>query len=264
MENVISKNQKSVPGFDEIVFDRRNKEYGAYVLRKNYARNVIISLLIGLVIMAVLVIIPFLNAKAEGSHNKRSDREVNVIITAMSQPVEKVVVPETPPPVKDEMQQAKYVPPVVVDTVKPEDNMAMMTGDEVQSINTNEDVLTIPTEVQPEIEEPVKEQEPYVIVQEMPVFPGGTEALLKYIFANVIYPEICRENNVQGRVVVKFCVTASGGVDRIAVLKGVDPELDKEVVRVIGTLPAFRPGKQAGVPVPVWFTLPVLFRLDTR
>lgn len=262
MEKVISKNQKRSPGFDEIIFDRRNKEYGAYVLRKQYRRNVIISLFSGLLIMAVLVIIPFLNAKADDSHHKRTEKEVNVIITAMEQPVEKVIVPETPPPAKNDIQQAKYVPPVVVDTVKPEDLFNLMTAEEAQDVVRNDEVMTIPEEVRPEIDEPVKEQEPYVIVQEMPYFPGGQEALLKYIYANVVYPEICRENNVQGRVTVKFCVTPEGGVDRISIMKGVDAELDREVVRVISTLPAFKPGKQNGRPVPVWFTLPVLFRLD--
>lgn len=263
MENVTSKKQKRVPGFDEIVFDHRNKEYGAYVLRRNYRRNVIISLFIGLILMAVLVIIPFLNARAADSRNNRTEKKVNVIITAMEKPIEKVVIPEKQPQSREEAKVDKYVPPEVVDSVSDKD-LGLMTADEAWEKIKNDTVIDLPTEINPEIVEPEKEQEPFIIVQEMPEYPGGIEALLKYVMSNVVYPDICRENGIQGKVIVKFCVTAKGGVSMISILKGVDPELDKEVIRVIETLPAFRPGKQSGKPVPVWFMLPVLFRLDNK
>jgi periplasmic protein TonB len=69
---------------------------------------------------------------------------------------------------------------------------------------------------------------------------------------------------MQGVVIVKFCVTAKGGVSMISVLKGVDPELDKEAIRVVGTLPAFNPGKQGGKAVPVWYSVPIRFRLEMQ
>jgi len=94
-----------------------------------------------------------------------------------------------------------------------------------------------------------------------PRAPGGDAALLKYIGENTIYPEIAKENNIQGRVIVRFCVTAKGGVSQVSVLKGVDPELDKEAIRVVNTLPPFKPGKQGGKPVPVWYMVPITFTL---
>lgn len=264
MENVRPNNQKKIPGFDEIVFDHRNQEYGAYVLRKQYRRNVTISLFIAVLIMLVLVIIPYLNARADDSKHERTIKNINVIMT-MEKPAEKVVVPETPPPIKDEVKVDKYVPPVVVDTLKPEDNFQLMTSDEMSEKVINTDVVDIPQVIRSEVtDEPEKEQEPFIVVEEPPLFPGGEAALLKYVFSNVVYPEICRENNIEGRVIVKFCVTAKGGVSMISILKGVDPELDKEVLRVIETLPTFKPGKQGGKPVPVWFMLPVLFKLDNK
>jgi TonB family protein len=105
------------------------------------------------------------------------------------------------------------------------------------------------------------ETEPFVVVEEMPAFPGGDPALLKYIGENTIYPEISKAQNIQGRVIVRFCVTEKGGVSQISVLKGVSPELDAEAIRVVKTLPVFNPGKQGGKPVPVWYMVPITFSL---
>ncbi len=104
-------------------------------------------------------------------------------------------------------------------------------------------------------------EDPYVVVEEMPMFPGGDAKLLKYIAENTTYPEAARENNIQGKVIVRFCVTAKGGVSQTSILKGVDDELDKEALRVVNTLPAFNPGKQGGKPVPVWYMVPITFAL---
>lgn len=253
-----------IPAFDEIVFEDRNKEYGAYVLRRNYKRNVIISLLMAIAIMTASVIIPYLKTKGMEGLSNRVERDVsNIVMENIEPPAEKITVPETPPPPVDVVQQAKYVPPVVVDTLKPEDEVQLLTADDAQDVVQNEDVIDIPTEIQQEIQDEEPEEVPFTVVEEMPSFPGGNPALLKYVFDNVVYPEIARENNVQGRVTVKFCVTATGGVSQIMVMKGVDPELDKEVVRVISTLPPFKPGKQSGKPVPVWYVIPINFKLAT-
>ena len=103
--------------------------------------------------------------------------------------------------------------------------------------------------------------EPFVIVDEMPMFPGGDKELLKYIAGNTSYPESAKLNNVQGKVIVRFSVSASGKVERAAVLQGVSPELNEEALRVVNTLPDFIPGRQGGVPVPVWYVVPITFTL---
>jgi TonB family protein len=102
---------------------------------------------------------------------------------------------------------------------------------------------------------------PFVVVEEMPKFPGGDLALLKYIGENTNYPEIAKENNIQGKVIIRFCVTEKGSISRISVLKGIDPELDDEAIRVVKTLPTFKPGRQGGKPVPVWYMVPITFSL---
>ncbi|TAL74477.1 MAG: energy transducer TonB [Bacteroidetes bacterium] len=105
------------------------------------------------------------------------------------------------------------------------------------------------------------DETPFVVVEEMPIFPGGDSTLLAYLAQNTQYPDSAKANNIQGRVIVRFCVTKEGGVNRIAVLKGVSPELDAEAIRVVGSLPSFKPGKQGGKPVNVWYMVPIIFAL---
>lgn len=95
----------------------------------------------------------------------------------------------------------------------------------------------------------------------MSVFPGGETELQKYNAEHTQYPEVAKENNIQGKVFVKFCVTSKGDVDKVSISKGVDPELDAEEIRVVKTLPPFKPAKQGGKPVPVWFTVSINFQL---
>jgi TonB family protein len=105
------------------------------------------------------------------------------------------------------------------------------------------------------------EEKPFVVVDEMPIFPGGDVELLKYISQNTRYPDAARDKNIQGKVIVRFCITAQGRPSMISVLKGVSPELDAEALRVVSTLPDFKPGQQGGKPVPVWYMVPIAFTL---
>jgi TonB family protein len=116
------------------------------------------------------------------------------------------------------------------------------------------------------IEEPSasNDEEPFVVVEEMPMFPGGDSALLNYIVNNTKYPESAKYKGIQGKVIIRFCVAKDGGVNRISVLKKVSPELDAEAIRVVSTLPAFMPGKQGGKPVPVWYMVPISFALNDK
>lgn len=258
----MAKEKFKAPAFDDIVFENRNREYGAYKLRKKYSRNVVIALVLGIIIMGTAIITPYLNAKAAEKKEQRTERQVEIKMENLDQPTEAVAPPPPPPPPpQDVVQQARYVPPVVVDSVKPEEAVQLMTADqaqiEVQDAEVVEEVVVIAEEVQEE--EP--EAEPFVVVEEMPMFPGGETELLKWIGENTQYPEVAKENNIQGKVIVRFCVTSKGTVDRVSILKGVDPELDKEAIRVVQTLPAFKPGKQGGKPVPVWYMVPINFTL---
>jgi protein TonB len=95
----------------------------------------------------------------------------------------------------------------------------------------------------------------------MPEPQGGEEGMYKFIAENTRYPVMAHENNIQGKVFVRFCVTAKGTVEQVSILKGVDPDLDAEAMRVVKIFPPFRPGKQDGKPVPVWFIVPITFQI---
>jgi len=251
----------NAPAFDDIVFEDRNKEYGAYKLRKRYNKTVLVAMLIGVLVLATAIITPFINAKAADSSKKRAERQVEIKMENLDQPTEQVAPPPPPPPPPtDVVQQQKYVPPVVVDSIKPEEVQQLMTADQAQTEVVNKEV-EVQEQVKEEVQEEEAEQAPFVVVEEMPMFPGGDIELLKYIGEHTQYPEIAKENNIQGKVIVRFCVTAKGGVNQVSVLKGVDPELDKEAIRVVNTLPPFKPGKQGGKPVPVWYMVPIAFTL---
>ena len=258
----MAKEKIKAPAFDDIVFENRNKEYGAYSLRKKYNRNVVIALIIGILILGTAVIAPYLNAKAAENKAKKAERQVEIKMENLDRPAEQVAPPPPPPPPPpDAVQQARYVPPVVVDSVKPEEVSQLMSADQAQVEVQNAEVVEEVAVVAEEVKENVDDAEPFVVVEEMPMFPGGDAAIQKYIGDNVVYPEVAKENNIQGRVIVKFCVTSKGGVDKVEILKSVDPELDKEAIRVVKTLPAFKPGKQGGKPVPVWYMVPINFTL---
>jgi periplasmic protein TonB len=258
----MEKDKFEAPDFDDIVFEDRNKEYGAYKLRKRYNRNVLTGLLIGVLVIGTAIITPYLNAKAAENREKRKERQVEIKLENLDQPNQQVAPPPPPPPPPtDVVQQQKYVPPQVVDSIKPEDVKQLMTADQAQTEVTNKEVVEVVQQVKEEVQEAEAEPEPFVVVEEMPSFPGGDAALLKYIGEHTQYPEVAKENNIQGKVIIRFCVTAKGGVSQVSVLKGVDPELDKEAIRVVNTLPAFKPGKQGGKPVPVWYMVPITFTL---
>ena len=102
---------------------------------------------------------------------------------------------------------------------------------------------------------------PFVTVEQTPVFPGGDSELLKYVAENTIYPTEAKTNGIQGKVIIRFVVERDGSVSRAEVYRGADPLLDQEALRVIKTLPKFKPGMQDGKAVPVWFMLPITFTL---
>ena len=105
-------------------------------------------------------------------------------------------------------------------------------------------------------------EEIFVVVEKQPEFPGGTTALMKFLGDNIKYPVIAQENGIQGRVITNFVVERDGSISDVQVVRGQDPSLDKEAIRVIKTMPKWTPGQQRGKPVRVRFTLPVVFRLQ--
>ena len=162
--------------------------------------------------------------------------------------------PETPPPPPPPAVQEVEVLNVV------EDNVETETIEVTTEENEQEVVIAAPIEV---VEEPEEDEVVFVIVESMPEFPGGQQALFKYLSENVKYPVIAQENGIQGRVICQFVVNKDGSIVDVEVVRsGGDPSLDKEAVRVIKSMPKWKPGKQRGKPVRVKYTVPVNFKLQ--
>jgi len=160
---------------------------------------------------------------------------------------------ETPPPPPPPAVQEVEVLNVVEDDVETEE-IEINTED-----TKTEVVIQAPVEIQEEEEE---DNVVFVIVENKPEFPGGDAALMKYIAENIKYPVIAQENGIQGRVICQFVVNKDGSIVDINVVRSVDPSLDKEAIRVIKSMPNWKPGKQRGKAVRVKFTLPIVFRLQ--
>ena len=166
-----------------------------------------------------------------------------------------------------EQEQPKQAPPPP-EAPKVEEVLEIVENDadvEESTIQASDDtqaaveVKYTPVEVE---EEEVEEQQIFQVVEEMPEFPGGMGECMKFLGKNIKYPQISADNGVQGRVIVQFVVNKDGSIVDPVVVRGVDPYLDKEALRVISMMPKWKPGKQRGKPVRVKYTVPVMFRLQ--
>lgn len=263
----------------DLVFEGRNQEYGAYRLRKSTGKRNIWSIVI--VLIAAVVIFSAIAIKNVIQANQRvavtTAVEISSIQTKKQAKVEKKapVKIEQPKQVEKVKSSIKFTAPVIKkdEDVKPEEEMK--NQDDLQKTKTTIGAFTVVgnDEVDGEVlkakeeiaqPEPPKEEENKVfdVVEELPSFPGGQGALMQWLRDNIEYPVIAAENGIEGRVIVQFIVSKSGSISNVNVVRGVDPSLDKEAVRVVSNMPNWTPGKQNGTTVNVRYTLPVTFKLQ--
>lgn len=164
--------------------------------------------------------------------------------------------------------EKKVVPPPpeakkIVDILEIVEDEAEIEESDLVSIEEQGEVVEIAENTNIVVEDEPVEETVFQVVEQQPEFPGGMKALMKYLQENISYPRISRDNNSQGRAFIRFVVNADGSIQGVEVLKSSgDIYLDKEAVRVVSGMPKWSPGKQAGKPVRVFFTLPVVFRLQ--
>lgn len=264
----------------EMVFEGRNKEYGAYRLRKNAGKRNLYSLIT--IFIAALAIWGGISLVKFVESRTKSVAQTSVAeVSALNQPKKKAEVKqqkvklEQPEKVVERVKSSvKFTAPVIKkdDEVKPEDELK--TQEELMSTKTaigaldvkgnddaNGEVLKLKEAVaQPEPKPEVEKV--FDVVEQMPSFPGGPSALMEWLSNNVKYPVVAQENGVQGRVVVSFVVERDGSITDVKVVRGVDPSLDKEASRVVRAMPRWIPGKQNGSAVRVKYNVPVAFRLQ--
>ncbi len=160
---------------------------------------------------------------------------------------------EVPPP--PEVPQAAEELVIVEDDAEVEETVIASSEETGQAVEVKF-VAPVIEEEEPE------EQEIFDVVENMPEFPGGQAALMSYLAKNIKYPTIAQENGTQGRVIIQFVVNRDGSIVDARVARGVDPYLDKEALRVVNTMPKWKPGMQRNKPVRVKYTVPVMFRLQ--
>ena len=274
----------------DVIFEGKNKEFGAYELRRQSDKRhnrAVIFVLIGLILVLIGgyfwgMYSDYRREQRELELRAKLDQHLADIAAAEAEDPEEV---EEVPQAVEEPQREEALPEEILNTIK-DTEISIAADEEVtEDITSKDDVaestaaagsttfdqgtddLNVVREHKEEIiveekHEPVKE-EIFTAVEQMPQFPGGEGELLKYISTHIKYPTMAAENNIQGRVVVKFVVQKDGKVGEVVVLRGKDPDLDKEAVRVVKTLPNFIPGKMNGQAVSVWYTLPINFKLQS-
>ena len=256
--NELSKQEHDL---DEIVFEERNKEYGAYQLRKGYKKHVTIALTISMIILLLTVTIPLIASYMNRSRRISEDKTVGLNMMDINKAKEEAPPPPPPPPPPETIaQKVKFVAPVVVEDSA--DAGPVFVQDDLNTqvaapINENEIVVA-----EGGGEEVIQEsapQEIFTIVEEQPTFSMGEEARQKFLSENIKYPDLARENGIQGTVYVTFVVEPDGSLSNVQVLKGIGAGCDEEAIRVVKMMPKWTPGKQRGKNVRVKINMPIKF-----
>lgn len=259
----------------ELIFKDKNKNYGAYRLRRSLGRRQAAALGIVTIVAIAGFTLPRL-IKMAIPEQKEEMTEVTQL-SALEEPevkeenIIKKVEPIAPPPALK--STIKFTAPVIKkdEEVQSEDELKSqdeLTETKIQisiaDVKGNDELngqdIADLQEVITQTEE--KKEEPYTMVEQMPQFPGGPAELMKYIAKHLRYPVVAQENGIQGRVILRFVVSKTGKVENVTVLRSLDPNCDKEAIRVVQSLPDWIPGKQNGRNVPVYYTCPIVFRLQ--
>ena len=258
----------------DLIFEGRNKDYGAYKMRARAARRLNFSVVLVIVIAAVGFSIPRLITMVTPEK-----KEVMTEVTTLSQleepevkqeEVQKVQPVAPPPPALK--SSIKFTAPVIKKDEEVADEDQMKSQEELTESKvtisiadvqgTDEEGGVLVEDLKQVVTEAPVEEEVFDMVEQAPQFPGGQAELMSWLGKNIRYPVIAQENGIQGRVICQFVVGSDGSVRDIKVMRGVDPSLDKEAVRVIQSMPKWIPGRQNGKAVSVRYTLPVIFRLQ--
>ncbi len=257
-------NLRHVLDFDDLLFEKRNKAYGAYQLRKRYNSVVFICIILASLIVSAAVILPFTITRHSDHVLAGGARYVQVQMETFKPPVDQIIVPAAPPPPEEKHIQdvVKYVPPVVVDSVTPMTKTLPTLDEALEQITTdNLDLASIGSgdNLLPG-EGGDDSDQPFFIVEIMPSFKGGDiNKFRSWVQLRTVYPQAAIDKKITGRVWLTFIVEKDGSVSNVTVVKGVDPLIDNEAVKSIQSSPKWSPGLQRGLPVRVRYSIALAF-----
>lgn len=265
----------------DMVFEGRNKEYGAYNLRKHYSRFTTRAIIIAIFGFALCTYAPILASILKGKNADNVvevDLETELANVELEQPEELPPPPPDIPPPPPAVKEVKFTPPEVVpqeevteeDIPPPAETIAedVLLGDETRDGLSKFDVpIDAPEDGEgDEIVGNVVDDKVYSFasIEKKPQFPGGNDKIMSYVAKNFRYPAIARENNIQGTVYVQFTIEKDGSVSSVKAVRGGDlgGGLAEEAVRVVQSMPDWTPGEQNGQKVKVSYTLPIFARLQ--
>jgi protein TonB len=250
--------------FDDLLFKSRNRDYGAYQLRKKYNSVVIAGIILASSVVSLAVIIPFVLTPRNDNVLNGNRSYTQLQLENLEPPKEEIYVPPSPPPPQsvhvDEI--VRYVPPVVVDTV-PLMEKTQLSTDEYMNQTTNEKVDITGTGNSDDLmsgQEGSATDEPFFFVEVMPSFKGGgLDKFRDWVTKRTNYPQEAYDRKIRGTVLMTFIVEKDGSVSNVTVVKGVDPLLDNEAMKAISESPKWTPGLQRGEPARVRFLIPLNF-----
>ncbi len=261
----------------DLVFEKKNKTYGAYELRKNLAHRNLVALIATIILAALVVILPLIvSLMPEEEVIEEANLEVTELATLEEAEVKdenlvkKVDLAPPPPPLRSSI---KFVPPIIAKDNEVSDADEMKSQDELTSskvaisiadVKGNDDIhgmdiADVKQVVVQAAPKKVEEDKIYTTVEQSAEFPGGKSAMYKWLGENLVFPQPSIENGVQGSVMVRFIVSKNGQISDVRVVKSLDPFCDKEAVRCIKAMPRWTPGKMNGVAVNSYFVLPIQF-----
>lgn len=253
--------------WEDIVFEKRNKDYGAYVLRKIYSKNVVTAAIITFGAIGLVFAYPYI-AEFIRSQSPEEVVETRVLTTVnLDQPPP--ITPNQPPPPKVDIpppiKTIKYVAPKVTKEEVVEEEMP--TVEELKQVEVSTE--TQEGETQVVFEEPVKavvveedEDKIFTVVEQQAEFPGGMAELYKFLNKNIRFPSSARRMGVNGKAFVQFVVDKEGRISDIEVIKSLSPDCDKEAIRLVQMMPPWKAAKQNGRSVKSKFVLPLTFKLE--
>ena len=264
----------------DIVFEGKNKEYGAYKMRESSpARHTkaVVSVLIAVAIILVLLILSISGVFAKPEDDQVAVSTVQEVTTFEAEEEEIFEIPQEPEEViapEEVANQQQVTDLLIVEDEKIEEDKQVKNQEEVLSneaavgtMDFNEGTNDLNKIIVKEqvIEQPkVEEEQPMTMamVEQKPQFAGGEAEMYKWLSANIVYPPAAAEEGVSGRVVVEFVVGKDGSITNVRVVRPRHPALDKEALRVVKSMPKWIPGRNNGQPVKVTYTLPVTFKLQ--
>jgi protein TonB len=258
------ENQETIVQMDEIVFEHRNKSYGAYILRKMYNKQLNRAMLLTVAILAAGLAYPLVSSynSRDGIRLPGDTVEIDLLDTPKPEDEIKPELPELPP-AEPETRVRFVAPEPTLGDVIDEGGLPDMEYLNQSSVNIPVNVsFEKPAEKPVEVIEDPEKAPALIIVEEMPVFPGGDTERQKFLAETIQYPQQAAENAIQGTVYVQFVVDSKGNITDVKILRGIGGGCDEEALRVIKMMPTWKPGRQNGKTVRVLYNMPVIFKLQ--